>query len=58
MNHLHMKMWTHIVLIWGVFIWNLTTYWKIKYHNLQLYKLKLYLRNHIIEDQFVGVFLL
>jgi len=34
MNHLHVKMWTHIVLIWGVFIWNLAIYSKTKYHKL------------------------
>jgi hypothetical protein len=55
-NHLHVKIWTPTILIWKMFIWNLTTYWKMKYHNLQLYKFNLYFGNCIIKVQFVGVF--
>jgi hypothetical protein len=55
-NHLHVKIWTPTILIWKMFVWNLTTYWKMKYHNLQLYKFNLYFGNCIIKVQFVGVF--
>ncbi len=56
MDHLKVKTWPQIVQIWKVCSQCLAIHWKMKYYNLQLYKLKLHFGNHTTKIQFVGGF--